>query len=401
MINNDSLSLEFQKVFQAEPTLIARAPGRINLIGEHTDYNGGFVLPAAIDYEIKMAARVAAGSQTRLWSVNYGEAFEFDPAAPLPVPAKTQWFSYFLGVMEQFRKRGCVVPALEICIYGDVPLGAGLSSSAAFEVCAATLMNFVCDSGLSGKEVALMAQAAEHSPFVGVRCGIMDQFASALGAPAAALLLDCFTLDFEVVPFDAAAASIVIINSNKPRELRSSEYNQRRLECEQGLRMLNQLAGEQYESLRHVPAEVFLKYEARLPELVARRVRHNVTENGRVLAFVEALRGGNWKGAGELLYFSHQSLRDDFEVSCTELDAIVEIARSTGLAYGCRMTGGGFGGCAVALVHPDNVQDFTAQLAPAYEGRTGLSATIYVTSAAAGAGMVLGEKCTAPGAEAV
>lgn len=368
--------------------MIARAPGRINLIGEHTDYNGGFVLPAAIDYEIQMAARPATGTATRLWSVNYGEAYQFDTDAALPQPGHTQWHSYFVAVVDQFRQRGIDVPPLEIAMSGDVPLGAGLSSSAAFEVCAATLLNTVCATGLTGKEIALLAQAAEHSPWVGVRCGIMDQFASALGAADAALKLDCYSLEYEAVPFDSAAASIVIINTNKPRELRSSDYNRRRQECEEGLRLINKKSGSAYPALRHVPQEVFAELEADLPPVVAARVRHNITENARVLSFVEALRASQWTQAGELLYASHESLRDDFEVSCAELDAIMEIARESGLTYGCRMTGGGFGGCAVALVKPDNVTQFTAQMLSEYKRRTGLEATIYITTAAAGASMV-------------
>jgi galactokinase len=297
----------------------------------------------------------------------------------------THWYSYWLAVSDQFAKRGHQVPALDVALNGDVPLGAGLSSSAAFEVCAATLLNHVCRAGLSPKEIALLAQAAEHSDYVGVRCGIMDQFASALGAEAQALFVDCHTLDYETVPFDPTGAVIVIINTNKPRELRSSDYNRRREQCEEGLRLLNEAEGASFETLRHVPREAFDRHSAALPEKVRQRVKHNLDENDRVRAFVKALKASNWSAAGEALYASHASLRDDYEVSCTELDAIVAIARESGLAHGCRMTGGGFGGCAVALVPPQNVEQFIALMEPEYQARTGLKATVYATRPMEGA----------------
>ncbi len=389
MITDASITQSFESAFKTQPTLIARAPGRINLIGEHTDYNGGFVLPAAIEYEIKMAARPADAEETRLHSVNYDEAFSYDPADALPRPEGVKWYSYWLAVCEQFNLRGHHPPALDVAINGDVPLGAGLSSSAAFEVCAATLLNEVCGAGLSAKEIALLAQAAEHSDFVGVRCGIMDQFASALGADASALFLDCHTLDYETVPFDPDGAVIVVINSNKSRELRSSDFNRRRLECEEGLRLLCELSGDNYPTLRHVPQEIFDRHAAALPDITRKRVKHNLTENERVRQFVKALKASDWDTAGKALYQSHASLRDDYEVSCEQLDTIVDIARDSGLAYGCRMTGGGFGGCAVALVPLDNVDKFKALMASAYLKRTGLEATIYATRPVQGANVLV------------
>lgn len=387
MISSDDIRRQFGRRFGAEPALVARAPGRINLIGEHTDYNGGFVLPAAIEFEIKMAARPTKGSLIRAWSVNYSEGWEFDAGQPLIPPGQPRWYSFLMAVVDQFQQRGFAVPGMDVVIHGDVPLGAGLSSSAAFEVCAAVLLNDLCGGGMPPKELALLAQAAEHSPFVGVRCGIMDQFASALGVESSALLIDCHSMETEAFLFNSAMASIVIINSNKPRELRNSDFNTRRQECEEGLAMLDALCGGTYETLRHVPKDVFEKHQHRLPPVIARRVRHNLTENERVKDFVEALRRNRWSGAGDLLYASHASLRDDYEVSCFELDTIVELAREGGFAYGCRMTGGGFGGCAVALVPPDNVSSFCEVLAPAYKARTGITADFYTTKAAAGASL--------------
>lgn len=385
MISDSSLTQAFAAAFSGNPALIARAPGRINLIGEHTDYNGGFVFPAAIAYEIKMAARAATGSVTRLHSVNYNENFEYDTAEGLPEPGETHWYSYWLGVCLQFEEKGFTIPALEVAIHGDVPLGAGLSSSAAFEVCAATLLNYVLNAGIDAKDLALMAQAAEHSKYVGVMCGIMDQFASALGEQAHALLLDCHSTDYERVPCDPTGASIVIINSNKHRELRSSEFNTRRRECEEGLRLLNGLSGADYPTLRHVPQDVFDAHAGALPEKVRQRVKHNLAENARVMRFVDALKANDWTTAGTELYASHASLRDDYEVSCSELDAIVDIARESGLAHGCRMTGGGFGGCAVALVPPHQVDAFIANMQSQYPQRTGLQPTIYQSEPVQGA----------------
>lgn len=244
MITTESLARQFSEVYQEQCTLLARAPGRINLIGEHTDYNGGFVLPAAIEYEIRMAARLTDSTTIRLHSVNYHDDYQFGTSGDLPRPEKTEWYSYFLAVVHQFQQRGIAVPGMDIAINGDVPLGAGLSSSAAFEVCAATLINHVTSAGLDRKEIALLSQAAEHSDFVGVRCGIMDQFASALGEKSSALFIDCHSLDFETLPFDPTGALIVIINSNKQRDLRTSEFNARRQECEEGLRLLTELEQE-------------------------------------------------------------------------------------------------------------------------------------------------------------
>ncbi len=403
MIDDRKLTTLFRETYGTAPTLIARAPGRINLIGEHTDYNGGFVLPAAINREIRMAARVRAGAvTTRLRSANFGESHEFDSAGSgIALPAKKGWANFFLAVADQFVRRGAKLPALDVAIDGDVPLGAGLSSSAAYEVCAAVLYDHLCGTRIARRDIALLAQAAEHSPFVGVRCGIMDQFASALGAEAHALRIDCHSLDYDTVPFDPAGAAIVIINTNKPRELRDSDYNRRRAECEEGLARLRELAASdasaagdaphprdpRFPTLRHVPAAVFARHEGDLPADVARRVRHNLSENARVNEFVAALETGDWTTAGRLLYASHTSLRDDFQVSCAELDAIVEIARTLPGVHGCRMTGGGFGGCAVALVRPDAVDAFAAALAPEYRRRTGLTPDIYTSPPAEGAGI--------------
>jgi len=372
------------------PDWLAWAPGRVNLIGEHTDYNGGFVLPVAIDRGIGMAARVTGEERLRLWSMDYTAEWQCAAGEDLArLSAEPHgWHSYFVAVVDQFQRRGFGVPGLDVVIGGDVPSGAGLSSSAAYGVCAAVLLDAVLGSKIARRDLALMAQAAEHSPFVGVRCGIMDQFASALGARDHALFLDCHTMEHELVPFDSAGAALVIINTKKRRGLVESEYNRRRAECEEGLARLCQLAGQPFETLRHVTPDVFAAHEARLPEVVRRRVRHNVTENARVRAFVEGLRRGDWPVLGTLLYESHASLRDDFEVSCAELDAVVEMAGRCPGVHGCRMTGAGFGGCAVALVEPAAVSTVCSALARDYEALFGVTPDILVSAPAGGASVV-------------
>ena len=240
-------------------------------------------------------------------------------------------------------------------------------------------------AGLSAVEVALLAQAAEHSPFVGVRCGIMDQFASTLGRENEAILLDCHTHDFEGVPLDADAFEIVIIDSMKRRGLVDSAYNERRQACEEGVEILRKGSGVDYPSLRHVPPEVFETSKAHMPENIRKRVRHNVSENERVLAFARLAREGRWEEAGRLLYESHASLRDDFEVSCKELDAIVNAASGIPGVLGCRMTGAGFGGCAVALVRPSARENFVQQMQTALTKELAQVPIFYVTKAVEGA----------------
>lgn len=385
MIDNETMMARFDEVFGGAPVLIARAPGRINLIGEHTDYNGGLVLPAAINREIKMAARARKSGPIRLFSENYGEEYSFYPVDELSLPAAKGWHSFFMAVADQFARRGAAVPPMDVFINGDVPLSAGLSSSAAYEVCAAVLLSHVCGTNIGMKQLALLAQAAEHSPFVGVRCGIMDQFASALGCKDHALLVDCHTLECEAVPFSSKNAAIVIVNSMKQRELRASEYNQRRRECEDGLKKICAISGHQFPTVRHIPMSVFSRYTGKLSENERKRLRHNLTENQRVLDFVAALRADDWRGCGNLLCQSHESLRDDYDVSCAELDRIVEIARNCDGVYGCRMTGAGFGGCAVALVTPGAVDDFSRGLSAEYEKEFTARPGIYVSTPADGA----------------
>ncbi len=385
MISSENVAKVFAEQFSRQPVWIARAPGRVNIIGEHTDYNGGFVLPCAINRDIVLVAAPCEERVLRLYSLNYGERFDIDLSRPLALPKRRGWYSYLLATAAQFVQRGFELPGLEVAIEGDVPLGSGLSSSAALEVGMATLLNHILEAGLSSVEVALLAQAAEHSPFVGVRCGIMDQFASALGSKDQAILLDCHTHEFEGVPLDGGAFEIVIIDSMKRRGLVDSAYNERREACEQGLEILRENSGVEYPSLRHVPREVFESCQVDLQEIICKRVRHNISENERVVCFAQLAREGNWEDAGRLLYESHASLRDNFEVSCIELDAIVDAAAKVPGVLGCRMTGAGFGGCAVAMVRPTQSENFINQMRTLLKKELGQEPIFYVTKAEAGA----------------
>ncbi len=386
MVNtDDDVIRNFEKRYGCPPQIISTAPGRVNLIGEHTDYNGGFVLPAAINRAMRIAARLRRDDSLNLFSETFNESVSFSISSRIRPPQTKGWYSYFASVVDQFMQRGASVPGMDVYITGDVPLAAGLSSSAAFEVCAAVLLDHMCDTKLSRKELALLSQKAEHSEYVGVKCGIMDQFISALGEKDHALFIDCYTLDATLVSFDSTKASIVIINSMKKRGLVDSEYNQRRLECEQGFQMLKELSGRDFPSIRHIPPEIFEEYKHKLPEKSRMRIRHNLSENQRVQDFVKALKYDDFIKAGTLLYESHESLRKDYEVSCNELDRIVGIASMCEGIYGCRMTGAGFGGCAVALVLPAAADEFSNRMIREYNKAFHLKPEIHITPPAPGA----------------
>jgi len=384
MIDNQQVIEKFNEIYRHRPIFISSAPGRINLIGEHTDYNGGFVLPVAINQGIKMAAILTEEKMLYLFSDYYSELLSISIENPLNLPKEKSWYSYFLGVLDQFMRRNIQVPGMKIVISGNVPLGVGLSSSAAYEVCACAMLNEITKANLSKKEIALLSQSAEHSEFVGVQCGIMDQFSSALGQKDKALFIDCYSLNYELVPFDSNKVNIVIINTMRKRGLVDSEYNQRRKECEDGLRLISELSGNDYPSVRHISLDVFEKHKNKLPLNIRKRLTHNLTENTRVIEFKKALEENNFIKAGNLLYQSHKSLRDDFEVSCDELDAIVEIVSNYKRAYGCRMTGAGFGGCAIALANPKIVDGFSEFIIKEYRKKVKVEPEIYISQAANG-----------------
>ena len=382
----DQLAADFQAHYGRPPRWIAAAPGRVNVIGEHTDYNDGFVLPMAIERHAIMAADVAGTPGTiSVYDTHFKESATIAISAPV-TRGEPKWSNYIRGVLAGFQNRGVKLPALDIAFMSTVPLGGGLSSSAALEVCTATLMEAATGKTLDPVEKALLAQKAEHD-YAGVPCGIMDQFISALGRAGHLLLLDCRTRQTELVPMSDPSVELLVINTNVKHELGSGEYAKRRAQCEEAAKILG------VKSLRDATAEQLEKASGRMSAVVYRRARHVIGEIERTVLAAEGIRQSNWPTVGQLMYASHYALRDDYEVSCLELDAVVDIAESIGLrggVYGCRMTGGGFGGCCVALVQAGAVASITKKIAAAYQAKTGIEAAIFASRPAAGAAIVKG-----------
>jgi galactokinase len=375
------VAAEFQKHYGRPPRWIVAAPGRVNVIGEHTDYNDGFVLPMAIERYAVMAADAApAAGQVTIYDTHFKETATVDVSAPV-TKGQPKWSNYIRGVLAGFQNRGVKIPALEVAFMSTVPLGGGLSSSAALEVCTATLLEAATGQAMDPVEKALLAQKAEHE-FAGVPCGIMDQFISALGREGHLLLLDCRTRQTELVPMSDPAVELLVVNTNVKHELGSGEYAKRRAECEQAAAILG------VKSLRDATPEQLEKARGRMTDVVYRRARHVIGEIERTVHAAEGIRQSNWPTVGQLMYASHAALRDDYEVSCQELDVVVKIAEDIGArggVYGCRMTGGGFGGCCVALVKSSEADAITRKIAADYKARTGIEATIFASRPAAGA----------------
>ncbi len=378
-----SAAEQFAAVYGRRPRWMAAAPGRVNVIGEHTDYNQGFVLPMAIDrYTVIAAAPSANGAQqVQLRSTVGDSTADLDLRQPVKPSAKGTWSNYPVGVIAGFLARGLAPGGFEALIHSTVPLGGGLSSSAALEVATATLLEAMTGQRLDPAEKALLCQKAEHD-FAGMPCGIMDQFVSVLGKEDHLLLLDCRSRKPELVPMTDPAVAILIANTNVKHQLTGGEYAQRRAQCEQAARVLG------VPSLREASAEMLEGARGQMAPVVYRRARHVVSEIERTVHAAEAVRAANWPTVGQLMYASHSSLRDDYEVSCEELDAVVEIAEALGPkggVLGCRMTGAGFGGCAVALVRTQAVAGISERLAAEYERRTRLRPSLFVSRPAAGA----------------
>jgi len=363
---------------------VYRAPGRVNLIGEHTDYNDGFVLPAAIEFYCWALAAPRRDGRVVIYSENFNETVEaaLDSLSPLE---KKHWANYPLGVAWALRQAGKPLTGANIYITGEVPLGAGLSSSAAVEVAVAFALLNESDSAIDRAELAKLCQKAENE-FVGARVGIMDQFISCFGRASHALLLDCRSLHHEFVKIPANL-QLVICNTMVKHELASSEYNARRAECEEGVRILRK-AFPEIRALRDVSLSQLDEHRRNLPLTVFARCRHVITENARVKTAVEAFRREDRQALGRLMRDSHRSLRDDYEVSCKELDLMVEIAEVQEGLIGARMTGGGFGGCTINLVECAAVSDFRRNVAAAYFSKTGLTPEIFVSPASDGAQQV-------------
>jgi len=374
----DTVLQTFAARFEQPPTLLARAPGRVNLIGEHTDYNDGFVLPAAIDRAIYVAARPRADWLVRLVSVDFDDETTFALDA-LADPALPAWSKYPRGSIWWLREHGYDVPGFDAVIGGDIPIGAGLSSSAAVEVVMLELGLALAGREMAQVQKALAGVEVEHE-FIGMPCGVMDQMASALGVKDHALLIDCRSLETKTIPLPAGV-SVVILDTAKKRGLVDSEYAARRAQCEQAAAILGVPA------LRDATLEQLEAAKDQLGDVLYRRAKHVITENRRVLVVAMALRAGGLKTVGDALRDSHASLRDDYEVSAPELDIMSELANAQPGCWGARMTGAGFGGCAVALVRSEAVEAFVQAVGPAYQARTGLTPQLYVCQAAAGSGV--------------
>ncbi|WBO85223.1 galactokinase [Hymenobacter yonginensis] len=371
----------FQHRYGTNPLLV-RAPGRVNLIGEHTDYNEGFVLPAAIDKEIVFAVALNGLNSARLFSLDKAEACELPlGAAPLQ-PGATLWANYLLGVVAQLQRRGVAVPGFDCVFGGNVPMGAGLSSSAAVECGLAFALNELLHLELSRLELARLAQQAEHE-FAGVQCGVMDQFASLFGQAGQVVRLDCRSLEYQYFPFDSAAYHLVLCNSGVKHSLASSEYNTRRQECGQGVAVLNRYY-PQVRSLRDATLAQLTQHQTELGEVVYRRCRYVVEENQRVETAGQHLAAGNMAAFGQQMYASHAGLRDDYQVSCPELDLLVELAQGQPAVLGARMMGGGFGGCTINLVPAAAVPGFIAATSAAFQQHLGRPLETYQTTIVGG-----------------
>ncbi|HGM5493253.1 TPA: galactokinase [Serratia fonticola] len=372
----------FTEHFGYAPALTIQAPGRVNLIGEHTDYNDGFVLPCAIDYQTVISGAPRSDRQIRVMAADYeNQQDQFSLDEPIVSHAHLRWADYVRGVVKHLQTRDANFGGADLVISGNVPQGAGLSSSASLEVAVGQVLQALYQLPLDGVALALNGQEAENQ-FVGCNCGIMDQLISALGKQDHALLIDCRSLETRAVPMPADVA-VVIINSNVKRGLVDSEYNTRRKQCEAAARFFG------VKALRDVSPDLFFPIQHELDPIVAKRARHVITENDRTLAAADALAAGNLKLMGKLMAESHASMRDDFEITVPPIDTLVEIVKNViGDRGGVRMTGGGFGGCIVALMPLDLVEPVRAAVAQEYPRQTnGLQETFYVCKASQGSGL--------------
>ncbi|MBC6992404.1 galactokinase [Hymenobacter sp. BT491] len=378
---SQAVAATFRQHFGSTP-LVVRAPGRVNLIGEHTDYNQGFVLPAAVDKEIYFAVALNNTTDINLYSSDLQEALSL-PVADVH-RTDTQWANYLLGVVAQFQQRGLTVPGFDCVFGGTVPIGAGMSSSAAVECGLAFALNQLMHTNLDRMTLAHMGQKAEHE-YAGVKSGLMDQFASLFGRAGQVVRLDCRSLEYEYFPFDTSTTRIVLCNSGVKHSLASSEYNTRRQECEHGVAVL-QKHYPQVQSLRDATAALLQAHQAEMGDVVYQRCLYVVQENERVDVACRALLAGDLADFGQQMYASHAGLRDQYQVSCRELDILVEAAHSLPGVYGARMMGGGFGGCTINLVAVDQVDQFVQQMTAAYQEQLGLKLETYQTTIVDGVG---------------
>jgi galactokinase len=366
----------------AETPVVVRSPGRVNLIGEHTDYNNGFVLPAAIDKAIYMAVSRRDDMELNLVSADLEASYQC--AINRISRSPLEWPDYILGVVAQLQQRGLVIGGFNCVFGGDIPLGAGMSSSAALECATIFALNEIFALGLDALTMVKLSQKAENE-FVGVRCGIMDQFASMFGRRHSVIRLDCQSLAYEYVPFNAKGVQIVLFDTNVKHSLASSAYNVRRQQCETGVRMVKAGLGGSVRSgdevgvgsLRDVTLDMLDRFVASRDPLVYRRCRYVVGENARLLAACDDLKKGEIGSFGQRMFATHEGLSNDYEVSCAELDFLVDAVKDQPGVLGARMMGGGFGGCTINLVREEAIGDLVSRVSPAYAKTMNRELTVY------------------------
>jgi galactokinase len=380
-MTNVELEKEFRKRFNREPERIFFCPGRVNLIGEHIDYNGGQVMPCAISSGTWLVLAHNTDRVLRFECINFAQNASIRIQSSYSKTGK-EWFNYPLGMIDQLLQEGHDISGLDMLFYGNLPIGAGLSSSASIEVLTGFAFSEVFQLGMTPKEIALLGKKVENQ-FIGVNSGIMDQFAVAMGQKDKAILLNCDTLEYEYIPFEIGDYVLAIINSNKQRTLAESKYNERFAECGAALKLLRKeidadflcdITPEEFNSKKYLISDPVLQ----------KRALHVVTENERVKQATIALKGGDLKQFGALMYASHQSLKELYEVSGKELDAIVDFCKTYPGCIGARMTGAGFGGCAIALVKKDGFKDFEAKLTEYYSGKVGYAPQVFASAIGGG-----------------
>ncbi len=383
MINLDDVSATFETLFQAgKPTALVRSPGRVNLIGEHTDYNEGFVLPIAMTQALYVAVRRRDDHQVRVHTTAYRQTVQFDLDA-IGSPGEPKWANYVKGVAAMLQEDGVSLVGADLLIHSEVSLGGGVSSSAALEVGTAHALLTASGRTLDPVRLALLCRQAEHR-FAGSPCGIMDQFICVLGRKDHALLLDCRSREYEHIPANLPGLVFVVMDTHVKHEIGASQYPVRQRQCQEGLRLIRSKESA-VRSLRDADSSMIERYAGLMDPVVARRCRHVVTEIERTVRAAEALKQGDVRTLGRLMNESHVSLRDDYEVSCSELDALVEVAGSVEGVHGARMTGGGFGGCAIALAEEAALPRLQEAVREKYDARQKKPALVYSTHPAAGA----------------
>ncbi|HOZ97008.1 MAG TPA: galactokinase [Niabella sp.] len=370
----DNLKNEFVKIFNKSAEFVYFCPGRVNLIGEHIDYNGGMVMPCAITLGTTLLVAKNNDQVFRFRAIDFPETTD-QPKQDSYIKSGQEWYNYPIGVIQEFTKAGIEITGLDFLFSGNLPIGSGLSSSASIEVLTAHALNEIFGGSFSKIDLALLGKRVEND-FMGLNSGIMDQFAVAMGNNNQAILLNCDTLDYEYLPFEIGEYILAIINTNKPRKLVESKYNERFNECRTALKVLQSKLNISH--LCEVSVQEFEEHKALINDpIVEKRTLHVITEDERVKEAKQALVTGNIKRFGELMYASHESLKNDYEVSGNELDAIVSFAKNYPGCIGARMTGAGFGGCAIALVHKDQFDDFSDKLIANYEATIGYKPGVF------------------------